>query len=165
MQSFDNNTLLNFLNLVHDRLNEPGYWSLFCVSFLASSLLPLGSEWLMILMLAKGYEPFSTLFTATAGNYLGAVTTYMIGRYGGGWLIDRFFCITKEQHQRAESYYRKYGVYSLFFSWIPIIGDPLCLVGGMLKISFIQFTMLVASGKLLRYAVTAWITLKIAGQS
>jgi membrane protein YqaA with SNARE-associated domain len=162
MHFFDN-TFLHYLNIVHDWLNQPSYGALFCISFLASSLVPIGSEWLLVMMLANGYEPVGTLVTATAGNYLGAVTTYLVGRFGGGWMIHRVFRITPEQQQQAESYYRKYGVYSLFFSWIPVIGDPLCLAGGVLRINFMQFTLLVASGKLIRYAVTAWLTLKITG--
>jgi membrane protein YqaA with SNARE-associated domain len=68
-----------------------------------------------------------------------------------------------EQQERAQGHYRRYGIFSLFFSWVPIIGDPLCMVGGMLRINFVLFTLLVASGKLVRYAVTAWLTLAAKG--
>jgi len=160
MNYFDNH-FLHYLDLIHTWLNQPGYGALFCISLLASSLVPIGSEWLLVIMLATGYEPFSTVIVATAGNYAGAVSTYLVGRYGGIWLIEKVFRISNDQQQRAETYYKKYGVYSLFFSWIPLVGDPLCLVAGMLKINFMLFTLLVASGKLIRYAVTAWLTVKI----
>ena len=75
--------------MLHDWLNQPGYSALFVVSFLASTLLPLGSEWLLVMMLVNGYDPVATVGTATAGNYLGAVTTYLIGMYGGNWLVDK----------------------------------------------------------------------------
>ncbi|KAA0891278.1 YqaA family protein [Oryzomonas rubra] len=149
--------------MVRDWLNQPGYTALFALSFLASTLLPLGSEWLLVLMLVKGYEPLTAVATATAGNYLGAVTTWLIGMYGGRWLIETVLRISQEQEERARSRYRRYGAFSLFFSWLPVIGDPLCMVGGMMRINFGLFSVLVASGKLLRYAVTAWITLRIAG--
>jgi len=145
--------------MVHDWLNQPGYASLFAVSFLASTLLPLGSEWLLVMMLASGYEPLSAIATATAGNYLGAVTTYLIGMYGGAWLVEKVLRVSPEQQERAHTYYRRYGAFSLLFSWLPIVGDPLCMVGGVLRINFWLFTLLVASGKFVRYAVTAWITL------
>ncbi|KAB0671421.1 DedA family protein [Oryzomonas sagensis] len=148
--------------MLHDWLNQPGYTALFALSFLASTLLPLGSEWLLVLMLVKGYEPLTTVATATAGNYLGAVTTWLIGMYGGRWLIEKVLRISQEQEERARSRYRRYGAFSLLFSWLPVIGDPLCMVGGMMRINFGLFSVLVASGKLLRYAVTAWITLRIA---
>jgi membrane protein YqaA with SNARE-associated domain len=149
--------------MVHDWLNQPGYTALFALSFLASTLLPLGSEWLLVLMLVKGYEPLTAVATATAGNYLGAVTTWLIGMYGGRWVIENVLRVSPEQEERARSHYRRYGAFSLFFSWVPLIGDPLCMVGGMMRINFGLFSVLVASGKLLRYAVTAWITLRIAG--
>ena len=149
--------------MLHDWLNQPGYVSLFFMSFLASTLLPLGSEWLLVMMLAGGDDPMSTVAIATVGNYLGAALTYLIGIGGGGWLIEKVMRVSPQQRERARQYYRRYGAFSLFFSWLPIVGDPLCLVGGMLRINFGLFTLLVASGKLVRYVVTAWITLTAIG--
>ena len=148
---------------MHDWLNQPGYASLFMVSFLASTLLPLGSEWLLVMMLASGYEPLTSVAIATAGNYLGALTTYLIGMYGGRWLVVKVLRVSPEQQERARNHYRRYGVFSLLFSWLPIAGDPLCLVAGVLRINFWLFTLLVASGKFVRYAVTAWLTLRASG--
>ena len=147
--------------MLHDWLNQPGYLSLFFMSFLASTLLPLGSEWLLVMMLAGGYDPLASVATATVGNYLGAVVTYLIGIGGGTWLIEKVMRVSPRQQEQAQRYYHRYGAFSLFFSWLPIIGDPLCLVGGMLRVNFGLFTLLVASGKLVRYAVTAWITLSV----
>jgi membrane protein YqaA with SNARE-associated domain len=149
--------------MLHGWLNHPGYVSLFFLSFLASTLLPLGSEWLLVMMLAGGYDPVSTVAVATAGNYLGGALTYLIGIWGGEWLIEKLLRVSPQQQDRAREYYRRYGAFSLLFSWLPVIGDPLCLVGGMLRINFWLFTLLVASGKLVRYVVTAWITLAAAG--
>lgn len=149
--------------MLHDWLNQPGYASLFFMSFLASTLVPLGSEWLLVMMLAGGYDPLSSVAVASAGNYLGAVVTYLIGIAGGNWLIEKVLRVSPQQQERARQYYRRYGAFSLFFSWLPIVGDPLCLAGGMLRINFGLFTLLVASGKLVRYAVTAWMTLAAAG--
>lgn len=126
--------------MVHDWLNQPGYLALFSLSLLASTLLPLGSEWLLVMMLANGFDPLATVGVATAGNYLGGLTNWVIGRYGGRWLIERLLRVSPEQEQRAHDHYRRFGVYSGFW----------------------QFTLLVASGKLARYAVTAWITLTAA---
>jgi len=159
---FDN-IFLTYAVMVHDWLNQPGYATLFALSFLASTLVPLGSEWLLVLMLANGYEPLATVATATAGNYLGAVTTWLIGMYGGRWLIEKVLRISPEQEERARGHYRRNGAFTLLFFWLPVIGDPLCMAGGMMRINFGLFSALVASGKLLRYAVTAWITLKISG--
>ena len=123
------------------------------------NVIPLGSEWLLVMMLANGYEPVSTVATATVGNYLGAVTTYLVGLYGGNWLVEKVLRVSPAQQERARDHYRRYGVYSLLFSWLPILGDPLCMVAGMLRVKFGFFTLLVVFGKIVRYAATALITL------
>jgi len=149
--------------MLHDWLDQPGFAALFAVSFLASTMLPLGSEWLLVMMLASGFDPLLTVGMATAGNYLGAATTYLIGLLGGEWLVTKVLRVSPDQQERARGHYRRYGAFSLFFSWLPVIGDPLCLVGGVLRVNFWLFTLLVASGKLVRYAVTAYITLRTTG--
>jgi membrane protein YqaA with SNARE-associated domain len=162
LSHFDNQ-FLTYAVMLHNWLNQPGYAALFTLSFLASTLLPLGSEWLLVLMLTNGYEALPVVAVATAGNYLGALTNWLIGIYGGEWLISKVLRVSQKQQERAREHYRRYGAFSLFFSWLPVIGDPLCLVGGMMRINFWLFTLLVGSGKLVRYAVTAWITLQVAG--
>jgi len=157
------NGFMTYLVMVLPWLQQPGYGPLFLVSFLAATLLPLGSEWLLALMLVNGADPVGSVLTATTGNLLGACTTWMVGRYGGDWLITRLFRISDQQQQRAERWYQRYGSYSLFFSWLPIVGDPLCLVGGLLKISLPVFILLAGTGKLARYAAVTWLTLQVAG--
>lgn len=149
--------------MLHDWLSQPGYPSLFFMSMLASTLLPLGSEWLLVMMLVGGYDPLSAVAVATAGNYLGAVVTYLIGIWGGSWLIEKVLRVSPQQQERARDCYSRFGAYSLLFSWLPVVGDPLCLVGGVLRINFGLFSLLVASGKLARYVITAIIALKASG--
>jgi membrane protein YqaA with SNARE-associated domain len=102
---------------------------------------------------------------ATAGNTAGAMTTYWIGLVGGNWVTERILRMDEKSVERAKEQYRRYGSWSLLFSWIPIVGDPLCLVGGILKVQWWRFTSLVAVGKLARYATVAWVTLKASGQA
>lgn len=142
---------------------EYGLLALFTLSFLASTFLPLGSEWLLVALLLKGYDPVPLVAVATAGNTLGALTTYAIGIYGGDILIIRVLKLDNEARKRAERFYTRYGSWSLFFSWLPFIGDPLCLVGGILRINFWRFFLLVGGGKTLRYLVVTWIVLKVGG--
>ena len=140
-------------------LASHGYSGLFVLSFLASSLLPVGSEWLLVLMLIKGNDPLATVSVATIGNYLGSCTTWAIGIWGGPLLIRRVLRIDPATEEAAVRFYRRYGVWSLLLSWMPIIGDPLCLAGGILKVDFTRFSLLVFTGKLVHYAVVAWLTL------
>jgi membrane protein YqaA with SNARE-associated domain len=140
-------------------LIDNSYVALFLVSFLASTVLPLGSEWLLVSMVLRGNDPTLSVIIATVGNYCGACTTYWIGLYGSTFLITKVLRIDGNGRKRAERLYAKYGIWSLFFSWVPIVGDPLCLIGGLLEVGFIRFSLLVFSGKLVRYAAVAFLTL------
>jgi membrane protein YqaA with SNARE-associated domain len=140
---------------MNELLLEYGWIGLFLVSFAASTILPLGSEWLLIALLLKGFDPLLTVAVATAGNTLGASTNWLIGVLGSGWLIGRVLRIDAGSRQRAERLFLRYGLWSLLFSWLPVVGDPLCLVAGLLKVPFGRFLLLVGIGKLLRYAALA----------
>ena len=145
---------------MHDWLPGYGFLSLFLLSFLASTLIPLGSEWLLVTMLLAKYDPIRVVAVATAGNYLGALTSYGIGLYGGEFLKVRVLRLSDSATQKAQRLYGRFGSYSLLLSWLPIVGDPLCLVGGVLRVHLLRFSLLVFSGKLVRYAAVAWLTLK-----
>ncbi|OGQ96981.1 MAG: hypothetical protein A2521_11645 [Deltaproteobacteria bacterium RIFOXYD12_FULL_57_12] len=132
-----------------------GYLMLFLVSFLAATLLPLGSEWLLAAMLLQDFAPLPVIAVATLGNTLGACTTYLIGLYGGPFLIRKLLRINEPAQQRAERFFQKYGVWALLFSWLPVVGDPLCLAGGLFRVPFSRFSLLVFIGKLGRYATLA----------
>lgn len=145
---------------MHETLTAYGYPALFLLSFLASTLIPLGSEWLLIALLVQRHDPLATVIIATTGNYLGACTCYAIGIYGGKLLTEKLLRIDAAARDRAERFFSRYGSWSLLFSWLPVIGDPLCLAGGVLRIPFPRFSLLVASGKAARYALVAWLTLQ-----
>ena len=145
---------------MHDWLTSYGLLSLFLLSFLASTLIPLGSEWLLVAMILARHDPVQVVAVATAGNYLGALSSYGIGLYGGEFLKVRVLRLDEAATLKAEKLYRRFGSYSLLLSWLPVVGDPLCLVGGVLRVRLLRFSLLVFSGKLARYAAVAWLTLK-----
>ena len=147
---------------MNDFLVIHGLPALFLLSFLASTLVPLGSEWLLVVLLLKGADPAAAVTTATVGNWLGACTTWAIGVWGGPFLIRRLLRVSPGDEERAERFYSRYGSWSLLLSWLPVIGDPLCLVGGLLRVDFLRFTLLVFAGKLARYIAVAWLTLGAA---
>jgi membrane protein YqaA with SNARE-associated domain len=140
-----------------------GLPGLFLLSFLAATILPIGSEWLLILLLMQGLSPSDVVLTASLGNFLGACTTYLLGRWGADSLLRHLLRIDDNQLLRAKNFYVRYGIWSLLLSWLPIIGDPLCLLAGLLRLQFYRFTLLVFIGKFSRYATLAFLTLKGIG--
>ena len=141
-------------------LTEHGLLSLFLLSFCASTLLPLGSEWLLVALLLDGSDPASSVLVATLGNSLGAVTSYLIGRLGSDWLILKLLRVDGAARRRAERWFQRYGSWALLLSWLPVVGDPLCVVSGSLMPPFTRFAALVVSGKGLRYLSVAALTLQ-----
>jgi membrane protein YqaA with SNARE-associated domain len=141
-------------------LLEYGYPALFLLSFLASTLVPLGSEWLLGVLLLNDFDPTSTVLVATLGNSCGALTTYAIGLWGGPYLTQRLLRIRPESQRRAEHHFNRYGSWALLFSWLPVIGDPLCLVAGVLRAGLWRFILLVLVGKFVRYLVVAKLVLE-----
>lgn len=139
-------------------LIEAGLPALFLLSFMAATLVPVGSEWLLITLILNGHSPGSVVLLATAGNYLGACTTYLVGFWGSTFLTEKILKIKKSAQKRAENIYKRYGVWSLLLSWLPVVGDALCLIGGVLRLHFGIFSLFVFLGKLARYAVIAQIT-------
>ncbi|ORJ62893.1 YqaA family protein [Geothermobacter hydrogeniphilus] len=136
-------------------LLQHGLPALFLLSFAASTLLPLGSEWLLVALLAVGKDPLACVLTATVGNTLGALTSYLIGFYGADWLNKRVLRISPDRQRRAARWYQQFGSWSLLFSWLPIIGDPLCLLAGYCRVPVPWFLLLTGTGKGARYLSVA----------
>ncbi len=145
-------------------LQTPSLPALFVLSFLASTILPVGSEWLLIAMIVQGFSPPQLVLTASLGNFLGACTTYLIGIWGSDFIIRKILRTDEKQLARAGKVYEKYGIWSLLFSWLPVVGDPLCLLAGIFRARFGHFFLLVFTGKFLRYTVLALVVAKSTGE-
>jgi membrane protein YqaA with SNARE-associated domain len=136
------------------------YASLFAVAFLAATILPAQSELGLVgLILSEDYALPVLIGVASAGNTLGAVVNWFIGRYVNQLQDRKWFPATPKQLEKATEWYGKYGRWSLLLSWMPIIGDPLTLAAGVLREPFLSFLVLVGVAKLTRYIVVAAITL------
>ncbi|WP_261815945.1 YqaA family protein [Vibrio gallicus] len=119
---------------------------LFVTGFFSATLLPGGSEAALLATLSlKQYSIFSILLVATLGNTLGGLTNYGLGR----WIPNR----TQDEKygHKALQWVNKYGYWALLLSWTPIIGDPLCLAAGWLRMRFVPCLIFILVGKLLRY--------------
>ena len=131
---------------------EWGLWGLFVSAFLSSTLLPGGSEVMLAGLVLHETHSLPALFlAATAGNTLGGISSWLIG-----WLIARRWpaqALVKPQQQRALMWLQHHGSPVLLLSWLPLIGDPLCLVAGWLGFGFTASALFIALGKAARYAV------------
>lgn len=137
-------------------LAEYGYGGLFLASFLAATILPFSSEVVLGYLLTHHFSPEMTVLVATSGNVLGSVVNYALGFLGSRILLQKFFRMSVPEIETAEHRFKKYGIFSLLFAWVPVIGDPLTVAAGILKINFIVFLFLVGLGKFLRYVFVAF---------
>lgn len=130
-------------------------WALFLSAFLASTLLPGGSEIVLGALALQGHDdPWTLLWVATAGNTLGGMSSWGIGRFLDWWYPSSGF--THSKYQRAMDWLRQWGSPVLVLSWLPVIGDPLCLAGGWLRIHWVAALFWIGLGKAARYAVIVY---------
>ncbi len=141
--------------------SEFGYIGLFISAFLAATILPLSSEIVLTALLLSGLSPFALIIVATTGNVLGAFTNYALGYWASLSIIEKRIKLSKEEFKRAEKHFKKYGIFSLCFAWVPIIGDPLTVMAGLLRIRILWFFILVTAGKFTRYIVISYLTLQV----
>tara|TARA_R110002049_G_scaffold221841_12_gene393333 strand:+ start:432 stop:875 length:444 start_codon:yes stop_codon:yes gene_type:complete len=136
-----------------ESLSELGLWGLGLSAFLAATILPISSELVLSSLLIAGENPISLLIIATSFNVLGSLLNYALGRWGADAILHRWLQLTTEQTNRAEQQFNRYGKLSLLFAWVPIIGDPLTFLAGILKVNIGLFLALVTIGKFGRYWV------------
>ena len=131
---------------------------LFFSSFLAATLVPGTSEVVLGTLVAdSAYGPWTLVGVATLGNTLGSVVNWVLGRFLSAFADRKWFPLKPKQFERAHRWFARFGVWSLLLAWLPVIGDPLTVVAGLLRTGFWPFVALVGTGKLVRYAVVAGI--------
>lgn len=136
------------------------YWGLFLAAFGAATLLPLQSEAVLVGLLVRDPDAVAMLLlVATLGNVLGSIVNWLLGRAVERWRDKRWFPFSATQLDRAQQRYRRWGQWSLLLSWMPVIGDPLTLIAGIMREPFWRFVLLVTLAKAGRYLVLALITL------
>ena len=136
------------------------YLSLFLSALLAATIVPATSEVVFGGLVLEGYAPLWLWFWATLGNTLGAIINGILGRQIDRFEHRRWFPFSQEQKAKARRRFNRYGKWSLLLAWLPIVGDPLTLIGGVLRVPWLDFILLVALGKGVRYAVVLWMVLE-----
>lgn len=137
-----------------------GHVGLFIAAFLAATVLPLSSEIVLSALLLNGLSPVTLVITATTGNVLGSLTNYGLGFWANRVVIKKWSGMSEDDFARAEQRFVKYGIISLFFAWVPVVGDPLTVIAGVLRVRLRWFLILVTAGKLLRYIIVSLMMLK-----
>ena len=136
------------------------YAGLFFVAMGAATLLPLQSEALLVGLLAAQSQPAGLLVAvASVGNVLGSTINWWLGRSIERFRDRRWFPLKEPAFGRAQRWYHRYGRWTLLLSWMPVIGDALTLIAGVLRERLITFVLIVAIAKTARYLAVAGLTL------
>nr|WP_207063611.1 YqaA family protein [Motiliproteus sp. SC1-56] len=133
------------------------YLLLFGSAFLAATLLPFYSEVLLFALLREGGDPAALVAVATLGNTLGSVVNWWLGRYLLHFQNRRWFYFKPEQIEKAQRSFQRYGFWSLLFAWLPVGGDALTLIAGIMRVRLSLFLLLVGLGKGLRYISVVYV--------
>ena len=131
---------------------------LFGSAFLAATILPFSSEALLYALLRDGGNPLILVAVATLGNTLGAVVNWLLGLYLLHFQDRRWFYFSRQQITNAQRWFQRYGIWSLLFAWMPIGGDALTLIAGIMRVRLWIFLLLVGAGKAARYMSVVYLT-------
>ena len=125
---------------------------LFCSAFFAATIFPAQSELILVgLSLSEEYSKILLVIIASVGNILGAIVNYILGFYLIKFKDKKWFPLKGRALEKYGKIYQKWGVWSLLFAWLPIIGDPLTVVAGIFRSNIWLFLLLVSIGKIARY--------------
>jgi membrane protein YqaA with SNARE-associated domain len=131
---------------------EWGYLGVFFACFLAATIVPFSSEVVVLAMLTQG-DPFVVIFFASLGNWMGGMSSYLIGLAGNMFLMKKFLKINLVKLTLYEKYVQSYGSVLAFFTFLPFIGDLLAVALGVFKTSWLSVAFYMLLGKTIRYIV------------
>nr|MBV6629681.1 DedA family protein [Oceanococcus sp. HetDA_MAG_MS8] len=133
-----------------------GYAVVFASAFGAATILPFYSEVVVLAYQRSGLNVAALWVAATVGNTLGSLVNWWIGRSLLHFQKRRWFPVSAQALQRAQERFARWGQWSLLMAWLPVGGDALTFIGGLMRVPWLLFTVLVGVGKGARYAVLLW---------
>ncbi len=137
------------------------YLGLFSIAFIAATIFPAQSEAVLVGLLLSGHYPVWALLTAAGtGNVAGSVVNWGLGRGIERFRDKRWFPVSPDKLARAEAWYNRYGKWSLLAAWLPVVGDAITIMAGVLRVPLVTFIILVSISKMSRYIVLTLITLE-----
>lgn len=126
------------------------YLYIFIAALASATLLPGGSEALLLYYQSQGFHTLALLLAATTGNSLGSFINYILGKYASDWAESKNY-VKADSIKRAKGYFDRFGAFALLLSWVPIIGDPITFVAGTLRYNLKLFILLILLAKSGRY--------------
>jgi len=136
-----------------DGFAEYGYIGLFLASFLAATILPLGSEVVFAALLAAGLNGWGCVAVASVGNWMGGMTNYYLGRLGKIEWIEKYLKVKKEKIDKMQHWLEGKGASMAFFSFLPVVGDLIALALGYMRANVYIVNVAMFSGKFVRYVL------------
>lgn len=134
-------------------LTDWGYVGMFLSAFLAGTILPFSSEAVLLACIGLGIDPVASTLATTAGNALGGLTCYWIGHLGKMEWIEKYFKVDQKQMDKATRFIHGRGSWMALFSFLPVIGDAILIVLGLMRANIWIVAVSMTVGKLLRYAL------------
>jgi membrane protein YqaA with SNARE-associated domain len=141
-----------------DSLFDYNLWGLFLASFLAATVVPFSSEVLLTFLIVNGTDPFTAVLVASAGNWLGGMSSYFIGYLGKWEWIEKYLRIKRETIEKWHNRLYKRGAIFAFLCWVPGIGDIFAVGLGILRTNIWITAIAMLAGKFIRYLIWAWLT-------
>lgn len=136
-----------------DGFVEYGYLGLFVASFLAATILPFGSEFVFVALIAAGLDPWLCVIIASVGNWMGGMTNYYLGKLGKIEWIEKYLKVKKEKIEKMQHWLDGKGAGMAFFSFLPVVGDIIAIALGYMRANVYIVNVTMFSGKLLRYVL------------
>lgn len=137
------------------------YRFLFFSALGAATVLPIASEATLLVLLKQEYNAWLLWLVATLGNTLGSVINAILGRYFLRYKHKRWFPLSPQKLARSQQWYARFGLWSLLFAWLPVVGDAITLAAGIMRAHWLPFVALVALGKGARYALVIGLFLGV----
>lgn len=150
------------VEIILDYLKEYGYLGMGVLSFLSGTVLPITSEVLLVFFLGLGLNAIAITCVATLGNTLGGISCFMLGYLTTKEKAQRFFKIPDKRMKRADIMIQKYGFWVAFISFVPVLGEALLVVLGVMRVNCYKVIFVMALGKFIRYM---FITISYTGLS
>ncbi len=137
---------------------EYNLWGLFLASFLAATVVPFSSEALLSVLIATGTDVTPAILVATAGNWLGGLSSFAIGYLGKWEWIEKYLRVKRETIEKWHDRLYKRGAVFAFFSWLPAVGDVFSVGLGLLRSNILITAFSMLAGRFTRYLIWGWLT-------